>query len=156
MCQINIKMCNGIIIHYKKEGQNGVKLLGAVIDGAKAYVYNSVRRERRSGLNMETKRIPMDMVIDCVSGAHFSGWQPSTTSSSSPTSSHQPFIIGNFIISYYVTHTHNTTIHLFSSYIHRFLFQSVWFTGKQINSVSSSLEAKHHCFFFLFQFSSIL
>ncbi|XP_014507357.1 uridine kinase-like protein 1, chloroplastic isoform X2 [Vigna radiata var. radiata] len=43
---------------------------------------------------METKRIPMDMVIDCVSGAHFSGWQPSTTSSSSPTSSHQPFIIG--------------------------------------------------------------
>ncbi|KOM32702.1 hypothetical protein LR48_Vigan01g225800 [Vigna angularis] len=43
---------------------------------------------------METKRIPMDMVIDVVSGAHFSGWQPSTTSSSSPTSSHQPFIIG--------------------------------------------------------------
>ncbi|XP_027918209.1 uridine kinase-like protein 1, chloroplastic [Vigna unguiculata] len=36
----------------------------------------------------------MDMVIDVVSGAHFSGWQPSTTSSCSPTSSHQPFIIG--------------------------------------------------------------
>ncbi|KAG4933057.1 hypothetical protein JHK87_047059 [Glycine soja] len=37
----------------------------------------------------------MDMVIEVLSGAHFSGWHPSTTSScSSPTSSHHPFVIG--------------------------------------------------------------
>ncbi|XP_027334363.1 uridine kinase-like protein 1, chloroplastic isoform X2 [Abrus precatorius] len=36
----------------------------------------------------------MDVVIEVLSGAHFSGWHPSTTSSSSPTPSRHPFVIG--------------------------------------------------------------
>ncbi|XP_061342234.1 uridine/cytidine kinase UKL1, chloroplastic-like isoform X2 [Gastrolobium bilobum] len=36
----------------------------------------------------------MDVVVEILSGAHFSGWHPSTTSSFSPTPSHHPFVIG--------------------------------------------------------------